>query len=155
MGNPTGFVLSGALVLFTLANAQCKSKNPIESRSAAPESIESIGKEVAVAFPASTKLIGVHRERGADDLIAVKVEMPTGAWPEFLASTPFDPMSFPTIFRPGERGLLGPDEGFWDPHRARNLRTAATSLPSSRVLNLGYDDSRGGVVVVYLVNHGT
>jgi hypothetical protein len=143
-------ILLGTLVLFTLTSAQCKTKNPTEGRGAIPPSIASIGKEVAVSFPASARLIGVHRARGADDLIAVKVEMPASAWPAFLASTPIDP----TLFRPGERGLLGPDEGFWDPHRAKNLRTAETSLPSSRVLNLGYDDSRGEVVVVYVVNHG-
>ena len=29
------------------------------------------------------------------------------------------------------------------------------SLPSGRVLNIGYDDSRGNVCVVFVVNHGT
>ena len=28
------------------------------------DTLESVGKKVAIAFPASTKLIGVHRERG-------------------------------------------------------------------------------------------
>ena len=115
------------------------------------ETIEQAEKEVGVTFPQGTKLVGVHRERGADDLIAVKVEMPAAAWPGFLASTPIDP----SAFRPGERGLLGPDHDFWDPHQAKNLRTAETVLPGARVLNLGYADRPGAVVAVFVVNHGT
>jgi hypothetical protein len=38
---------------------------------------------------------------------------------------------------------------------SKNLRTAETPLPHARVLNLGYDDSRGSVISVYIVNHGT
>ena len=113
------------------------------------ESLESIGKEVALTFPSSARLIGVHRERGMDDLVAVKVEMDAADWPGFLGRTPVDA----TLIRPGERGLLGPDEGFWDPHQAKNLHTVEATLPNQRVLNIGYDDSRKGVVVVYVVNH--
>lgn len=115
------------------------------------EAIEQVGKEVGLTFPTGTKLIGVHRERGADDLIAIKVEMPAAAWPAFLETTPIEADQF----RPGERGLLGPDHGFWDPHRAKNLRTAQAALPGSRVLNLGYDDSQGAAIAVFVVNHGT
>jgi hypothetical protein len=115
------------------------------------ETLGSAGKEVGLVFPAGSKLVGVHRERGIDDLVAVKVEMPASEWPGFVAQTPIDP----ALFRPGERGLLGPDDGSWDPHKARNLRTAQAALPGARVLNLGYDDSRGSVLAVFVVNHGT
>ena len=77
-----------------------------------------------------------------------KVEMPATEWPAFVAQTPIEP----ALFRPGERGLLGPDDGFGDPHKAKNLRTAETALPHARVLNLGYD-SRGSVLSVFVVNH--
>ena len=130
--------------------AACKSKGPQGTRQV-QETLESVGKEVGLVFPAGSRLVGVHRERGADDLIAVKVEMPAAAWPGFVATTPIDP----TLFRPGERGLLGPDDGFWDPHESKSLRTAETPLPHARVLNLGYDDRRGNVISVYIVNHGT
>lgn len=122
-----------------------------DMRERAPDSLESAGREVGVKFPPAARLVGVHRERGLDDLVAVKVEMAASEWPAFLAGTPVDPKSF----RAGERGLLGPDEGFWDPHKARNLRTAEVSLPDARALNIGFDDSRPGIVVVYVVNHGT
>jgi hypothetical protein len=74
--------------------------------------------------------------------------MPATEWPAFVAQTPVEP----ALFRPGERGLLGPDDGFGDPHKAKNLRTAETALPHARVLNLGYD-SRGSVLSVFVVNH--
>jgi hypothetical protein len=130
--------------------AACKSKGPQGTRQA-EETLESVGQEIGLVFPAGSRLVGVHRERGADDLIAVKVEMPAAAWPTFVATTPIAP----TLFRAGERGLLGSDDAFWDPHRCTNLRTAEAPLPHARVLNLGYDDSRGNIFAVYVVNHGT
>ena len=111
--------------------------------------IESVGREVAVRFPPSTRLIGVHREKGIDEWIGVKVEMSSGDWPGFLASTPIDP----GLFEPGSCGKLGSDFAFWDPHKAKKLRTAQAILQNGRVLNIAYDDSRGSVVVVYVVNH--
>lgn len=138
-------------VFAALVSLGCKSKARQDMRKQQGDTLESVGKEIAMAFPASTKLLGVHRERGADDLIAVKVELAAADWPGFLARTPIDA----SLFRPGERGLLGPDDGFWDPHQAKNLRTAEATLPNARVLNIGYDDSRGSIVVVFIVNHGT
>lgn len=115
------------------------------------DTLEAAAKAVGLELPAGAQVVGIHRENGMDDLVAVKLEVPAADWAAFLARTPVDPR----LFRPGERGLLGPDDGFWDPHQARSLRTAEASLPGARVLNLGYDDSRPGVIVVYLVNHGT
>ena len=138
-------------VVAVLVFFACKSKGRQDTSNQQRDTLESVGKEIALAFPAGAKLLGVHRERGADDLVAVKVEMSAADWPSFLARTPIDP----TLFRPGERGLLGPDDGFWDPHKAKNLRTAEAPLPNGRVLNIGYDDSRGSYFGVFVVNHGT
>jgi hypothetical protein len=146
-----GLPIAALAVFATLGSFACKSKARQDMSERQGDTLESVGKEIAMAFPASTKLLGVHRERGADDLVALKVEMAAADWPGFLARTPIDA----TLFRPGERGLLGPDDGFWDPHKAKNLRTAEAALPNARVLNIGYDDSRGNVVVVFVVNHGT
>jgi hypothetical protein len=117
----------------------------------AEDTLESVGRQLGVAFPAAAKLIGVHREQGIDDLVAAKVEMPATEWPGFLAKIPMER----DLFSPGERGLLGPDDGFWDPHQAKGLRTAQALLPGRRTLNIGYHHGRGTVVVVYVVNHGT
>lgn len=131
------------LLLALLQACQCES--------APPDTLELVAHEVALSFPPGSRLLGVERERGIDDLIAAKVEIPAAAWPTFLASTPIDS----TRFEPGEHGHLGPDHGFWDPHKAANLRTAQARLPDARVLNLGYDDSHPPVMIVYIVNHGT
>ena len=72
------------------------------------ESLAAIGKEVGLTFPSGTKLAGVHRERGVDDLVAVKVEIAAADWPAFLARAPVNA----NLIRPSERDLLGPDEGF-------------------------------------------
>ena len=138
------------MVMLALVGA-CRAKGKQAVRAEKQESIEQVGKEIGLTFPAGTKLIGVDRERGADDMIAVKVEMPVAAWPAFLRTTPIDP----SAFSPGERGLLGPDHDFWDPHQAKNLHTAQTALPGARVLNLGYDNRPGDMMAVFVVNHGT
>jgi hypothetical protein len=139
-----------AVILIALVLGACNAKGKQTMKTNGEETLHSVGKEIGLTFPASAKLIGVHRERGVDDLIAVKVEMPAAEWPKFLASTPIDP----ALFSPGERGLLGPDQGFWTPHQASGLRTAEATTAQGRVLNLGYDDSHGQVVTVYVVNHG-
>jgi hypothetical protein len=144
------FSLLMVTVLAALTAVECKSKDRQSTNESQHESLESVGKEVALTFPSNARLIGVHRERGVDDLIAVKVEMDAADWPGFLGRAPVDA----TLIRPGERGLLGPDEEFWDPHQAKNLHTVEALLPNQRVLNLGYDDSRIGMMVVYVVNHG-
>ena len=61
----------------------------------------------------------------------------------------------PASFYPRTGGLLGSDHDFWDPHHAPALRTAQAKRPEARALNLGIDDSPPGLVVVYLVEHGT
>lgn len=103
-------------------------------------------------FPDGTRVLGTHREEGIDDYLGVKVELPARALSGFLASTPVAKESF----RPGNGGLLGPDQdGVWDPNKQPNLRAGQALLPGARALNIGYDDSRAGVAVVFVVNHGT
>ena len=139
-------ILLAVAPLFTSCNG-CSAKKQAQS----VDTLESAGKEVGVRFPASAKFIGIHREEwGMDSSFEVKVEIPAADWPGFLASTPIDPKEF----GPGGRGLVGGDAGFWDPRQAKNLRTAQADLPDKRVLNIGYDDSRGNLIVVYVVNHG-
>lgn len=79
-----------------------------------------LGHELSVALPPSTHVIGVERENGMDDLVGAKLEIAESDWPSFIASTPIQP----DAFRPGSRGLLGDDHGFWDPDQVPGLRTA-------------------------------
>ncbi len=113
------------------------------------DTLESAGKDVGVRFPASAKVIGISRDK--ENRLSVKVEMPAADWPGFLVSTRIDSKSF----RPDAVGL-GLDDGFWDPNaHTKNMHSLQTDIPSKRgydhrVLNIGYDDSRGSVVVVYV-----
>ena len=61
--------------------------------------------------------------------------MPAVEWPRFLAKTPIER----DVFSPGEQGLRSSDEGFWDPHQAKGLRTAQALLPKGRAFNIGFD----------------
>jgi hypothetical protein len=86
-----------------------------------------------------------------DDLLRFKVEIAPADLASFLASSPVPG----DAFEPGEGGLLGPDQGFWDPSRCKRLRTGQKILPGQRALNIGIDDGAADVVTLYIVNHGT
>ena len=115
------------------------------------ESLPKLGAELGVQFPPSTQLMGVKRYNGMDDAVLIKLEIAGTEFPSFMAQTRIDPAAI----RPGTRGLLGQDEGFWDPHQSPSLRTGQISRPDARAMNVGFDDSRGDVVVVYVMEHGT
>lgn len=138
-------------ILFALAAApSChgKGRDTMTKRSCDPVAL---GHELNVPLPPSTRVVGVERENGMDDLVSAKLEMAESEWPVFLASTPIQP----DAFRPGPRGMLGEDHGFWDPHQAAGLKTAQAPLPGARWLNIGVSSAVNGTVVVYIVNHGT
>ncbi len=100
----------------------------------------------------SARLLGVRRQNGMDDLIQVKLEMSAADLPAFLASSPLAKQPLESWER---HGIFGPDHDFWDPHQVPNLRSAATGYPDARSFRLGIDERRPGVVVIYLVDHGT
>jgi hypothetical protein len=114
-------------------------------------SLANLAQEAGVTFPPSARLIGFSREAGIDDYLMFKVEIDAKDLASFLASSPV-----PTdALEPGEGGLLGPDEGYWDPHRAARLRTGQKALANARYLNIGIGEGGGKVVALYIVNHGT
>jgi len=150
-----GSVLLATIALVTVGMA-CRSggkdQEPAISREKkpAPASLSDLSREVGLVFPASARLIGFNRENGMDDYLQFKVEMDAGDFPKFQASSPIPEAAM----EPGEGGLLGPDQGFWDPNRSKNLRTGQKSLPNARALNIGIAE-HGAKVSVYIVNHGT
>jgi hypothetical protein len=121
------------------------------ARDETSESLTKLSTELGLQFPPSTRLIGVLRSNGMDDAVRVKLEIAPTEFPSFLEQTQIDRASL----RPGTRGMLGPDRDFWDPHQSKALRTGQVSRPNARALNLGFDDSRDGAVVAYLMEHGT
>jgi hypothetical protein len=144
------FIRAAVGCLFALL--ACNTEASRRSSEASPvESLASLGTELNLQFPPSTRLIGVRRWQGMDDMVHVKLELAPEDLDALIAQTQIDPAAF----APGTGGLLGPDKDFWDPHRAPKLRTAQAQRPDARALNLGIDDSRPSVAVVYLVEHGT
>jgi hypothetical protein len=145
----------GFLMLGLYAALACKASDgeraPMNARNEAPESLARLSTELGLEFPPSTRLVGVLRSSGMDDAVRAKLEIGAAEFPSFLERTQIDSASL----RPGTRGMLGPDRDFWDPHKSKSLRTGQVSRPNARALNLGFDDSRGDLVVAYLMEHGT
>jgi hypothetical protein len=132
----------------------CNNKDRNDGRTvdvASVDDIHSIEKALGVRFPDGSRLVGSHREDGMDDYLGAKVEMPRSALAGFLESCPIPNERYAD----GEGGLLGSDNKFWDPNKQPKLRTGQAQLPGARALNIGYDDSRTDVAVVFVVNHGT
>jgi hypothetical protein len=154
----TGTAWSALLAMVVLSTAEggCRRGDKDQERPVsretkpAPASLDELAREVGVTFPASARLIGFNRENGMDDYLQFKVEIDARDLPKFQASSPIPEEAMEA----GEGALLGPDQGFWDPHRARNLRTGQKSLPNARALNIGAVE-RGAKVSLYIVNHGT
>jgi hypothetical protein len=122
-----------------------------KAESAQAQALPELAREVGVQFPASARLIWVGRESGIDDLVSFKVEIAPAELAAFLATSPVPG----DAFAPGEGGLLGPDVGLWNPNQAVHLRTGQVVREHQRALNIGIDDGKAGVVVLYVVSHGT
>ncbi|MDB4981375.1 MAG: hypothetical protein JWM82_2127 [Myxococcales bacterium] len=142
-------VVLGAMLVAALGCSR-RAREGAEPTGGVP-TLAALGQEVGLTFPSSARLLGVHRERGIDDLVRFKVELGADDLPRFLASSPVPEEAF----EPGEGGLLGPDEDFWDPGRANRLRTGQAMVKNNRALNIGIADGPTRRVVLYIVNHGT
>ena len=118
----------------------------------ATESLVQLSAEVGLTLPPSTHVLGVRRiSGGMDDALKLKIELPASALPTLLNQTGIPAESF----EPGTGGLLGPDREFWDPHQAPALRTGQAKRAGGRVLNVGVDDSRPGLAVLFIMVHET
>lgn len=142
-------VLTGPLTFF----ASCKvgKKMPVTRSNEPAPTLTQLANQVGLTFPQSARLIAVHRESGIDDMVSFKVEMAPTDLPAFMAASPVSA----DAFSPGEGGLLGPDNGPWDPNRAAKLRTGQVIRTNHRALNIGIDDGKAGAVFLYIVDHGT
>ncbi|MDB4972855.1 MAG: hypothetical protein JWN48_1196 [Myxococcaceae bacterium] len=112
------------------------------------ESLADLSAEVGLAFPAGTRLLGVHRESGIDDLLAVKVELSERHLDSLLHGSSL------------AQEQLQPSSGsvctdVWQEKRLTGLRTAQASLPDARVLDVGVRPEGNGVITVFIANFGT
>jgi hypothetical protein len=115
---------------------------------AAAPSLDTLGKELALSFPASTRLVGAERLNG-NDTVRVKVEMSADDLAAFLAHAPVESEAF----APGSGGYLGRDHDFWDPGSAKELRTGQTFV-GARALSIGVAKAHADLAVLYIVNQG-
>jgi len=138
--------------VFCAALAYCSGGNVICDEPAPPASIASLNAELPVRIPEGARIVGVHRENGMDDLIELKLEMSAADLPAFLASSPLGQHPLESW---GRHGNFGPDHTFWDPGSVPTMRSAETTYAGARGFRIGIDERKPGVVVVYLVDHGT
>jgi hypothetical protein len=142
-------IVAGAAAL--LASLGCARGRQAAVPAEGQATLAALGHEVGLTFPASARLVGVSRERGIDDLVRFKVELPRADLASFLAAAPVPA----DAYEPGDGGFLGPDQGFWDPSRAVSLRTGQTIRDNHRTLNIGVAEAGPGRAAVYIVEHGT
>lgn len=142
----------GLVVVLTVGPFACKSRtvSRMNATAAKPATLAELAAEVGLAFPPSSRLLGASRENGIDDLVMFKVELPRRDLASFLVTCPVPA----DAFEEGSAGFLGPDQGFWDPSQALHLRTGQI-VRHSRATNLGIDDGRPDVAILYIVDHGT
>lgn len=110
---------------------------------------DALGGKLGVHLPNGTRVVGVISNDEGDGLIRAKLEMPATQVPAFLTSANVQNLE--------EAGpdLLGPDEWFWDPHRAASLRSGEVQMPNARFLLVALDQSRADKAVIYVIAHGT
>jgi hypothetical protein len=111
---------------------------------------DAIVAQLGLRLPTGTRIIGASSSNDGDGLVRAKLEMPEAQVAGFVTSANIAGLE------QTEPDLLGPDEGFWDPHRAGGpLRYGQTQLPGARFLHVAIDDSRPEAAVVYVMVHGT
>jgi|GEM_PF-2560649 len=111
--------------------------------------VTSIDQKLGIKLPKGTEVLGVETEAGIDDAIRAKLRVPASSGAEFLGDCPVK------RFRQGGANLLGPDHGFWDPHRATMLRSGEVTLQSGRALLVAIDESSSDAIIVFAMNYST
>jgi hypothetical protein len=141
------------LATFALATVVALAFVALQNRNArktAQESLPMLAGEIGVTFPPETRLVGVRREHGIDDFVALKLRVPAAALPSFVSDLPFGEDDF----RPGDQAVFGETRGFWDPAEARFERYVEGRV-ASRALQIGIATAENGWVAVYIVCFGT
>lgn len=114
--------------------------------------ISELGRDVGLKLPSSGRVLGLRRERGIDDAVLAKIELPASEWKKIASQPPLDSAEL----KSENKAYLPDDDGWWDPNRAPSLRAAQIQMPEARVLNIGVvEPTKAGTVVLYIMNHGT
>lgn len=116
----------------------------------ANEDIAALSRELMVELPKGTRVLGVERQHGLDDMTRAKIELGRNEFEPLLLRLP---MARDTFSKGKSR--LGADSGFWNPGATPGIRYAQSPLPEGRALHVGYAANSPGTVVIFIVNHGT
>lgn len=140
-----------ALLLLLLCSIACeqRTKNPPPPPSASEWA--ALGRELGLKFPPSSRLLKLERQNGMDDMVRLQVALPTRDLPAFITGSAIRTEQL----REGAASCFMPDDEFWDPSRALNMRSFQAALPDARYWCLGIDDGRPGTAYLYIMNHGT
>jgi hypothetical protein len=140
--------LVGSIALFLIACSAQKDGGAMNSG----QDPKRIALELGLSIPSDARVVGVKRTRGLDDAIFVKAEVASASWSAWLPSAPFKREEL----TPEASGYLAPDDGWWDPGQVEGLRAVQINPRTGEYLNVGVDEkSKAGVVVLYLMKHGT
>ena len=115
------------------------------------EQVAELEARIGFSLPEGIEVKGIRINPGRASLAQAKLRMNRSAYDVFRQRCPIKDEAF----RPGPRGLITQDRGFWDPRKAKNLRTGQAHLPGATALNVGLDESNPDAVVVYIQYHGT
>jgi len=141
-----------ARVALALLLLGCKpqERNVMNTPSKNEVDLDALAKELGVALPPTTRVLGVDRQEGRDDMVRAKLEVPKTDFEEAGNRWPIDLEKL----RPGV-GRLGVDRGFWNPSQYQELRSASAIVEGARGLHVGVASSGEGPVIVFVINHGT
>lgn len=122
-----------------------------ESMNVSPKELAELAKQMQVVFPPKTHPLGIRKLIGLDDAVFLKIEFSQDEWLQFLKTSPIQASDLSDA----KRFFLGEDQGWWDPSQPTKLPTAQALLPEGKILNLGVDQSKSDLVIVYLMWHST
>lgn len=137
-----GLLFLVALAFTTFMNAEDARNNK--------ESLSQLAQQVGVPFPPEARLLGARRERGIDEYVMFKVELPAALLPAFMGTLPFSDDDA----RPGDNAPFGADDGFFDPSTT-SLEHFYEGYAAERALKLGITPAKNGWVTVYVVSFQT
>lgn len=149
----TSLGLLTAIIIPMTSMACDRSVTPQDREVAAYDAAQlgELGRELGVALPRGTHVLGVERERGKDRYIQAKLQLTDAGCATLLRSAGFDL----ALMDPGTGAHLGSDRAWWDPNQAGGLRTAQHLRDPASYLNIGVAPAGPNKMTVYIVFYDT
>lgn len=111
------------------------------------ETVRSIEQKLGIKLPKEPSFLAPRQKPGSMMRFAQSCAFPPRAGPNSCATARVK------RFRQGGANLLRPDHGFWDPLRAKMLRSGEVTLQSGRALLVAIDESSSDALIVFAMNY--